>query len=316
MPGELPGTAIVLRGLQGTGKGVFIDHFGKLFGYHYMTVYRMEQITGRFNGHLKNVLLIHANEAIWGGDKVGEGVLKGLITDPVTPIEYKGKEIINVNNYKRLIVATNEDWAVPMGMDDRRFLVMEVSSERKEDKEYFGTIVEQMEDGGLAALMHDLMAVDLTGFDLRTAPFSRHNFDVKLRGAKPHQQWWYERLCEADDFWEPDPAKSLLHRSYMDWCKEQKRRAESAGTFGKSFRKMFPGVHVGESRKNKVIHTDSHDGPCYKRVRCYELPPPEECRRCFEAMAKAGPEIWPIALREDKKGKKKKKAVIKGNTPF
>ena len=295
-PGELPGTGVVMRGLQGTGKGIFVEHFGKLFGHHYITVYRLDQITGRFNGHLKNVLLIHANEAIWGGDKVGEGVLKGIITDPVTPIEYKGKEIINVPNFKRLIVATNETWAVPMGMDDRRFLVLEVGARRKEDKAYFGAIVRQMEEGGLEALMYDLVHEDLTDFDSRTAPFSRYNFDVKLRGAKPHQQWWYERLCEDAEDWEPNPTKQEIYRSYMDWCKEQGRRPEPPGSFGKSFLTLFPNRHVGEVRQLKTINEPSMVSATKKRVRCYDLPSLAESRKCYETMSKSGPEIWPVEL--------------------
>lgn len=296
LPGELPGTGLVMRGLQGTGKGIFVDHFGKLFGHHYITVYRLDQITGRFNGHLKNVLLIHANEAIWGGDKVGEGVLKGIITDHVTPIEYKGKEIINVPNYKRLIVATNETWAVPMGMDDRRFLVLEVGARRKEDKAYFGAIVRQMNEGGLEALMHDLLNEDLTDFDPRTAPFSRYNFDVKLRGAKPHQQWWYERLCEDAEDWDPNPTKQEIYRSYMDWCKEQGRRPEPPSSFGKSFLTLFPDRHVGEVRQWKTINEPSMVSATKKRVRCYDLPSLAESRKCYETMSKSGPEIWPVEL--------------------
>jgi len=69
-PQVLPETAIILRGGQGVGKDMFARHFGNLFGQHYLLVFSMDQVAGRFNGHLANVLLLHANEAFWTGKKI------------------------------------------------------------------------------------------------------------------------------------------------------------------------------------------------------------------------------------------------------
>ena len=58
----------------------------------------MNQVVGRFNSHMKEALLVFANEAVWGGDKVAEGTLKAMITDRETAIEFKGKDIVWVQN--------------------------------------------------------------------------------------------------------------------------------------------------------------------------------------------------------------------------
>lgn len=296
-PEQLPGTALVLRGLQGTGKGIFVDNFGALFGEHYLTIYRLDQVTGRFNSHLKNVLLLHANEATCRNDKVGEGVLKGLITDPFVPIEHKGKDIINLRNYKRIIVATNEDWAVPMGVDDRRYLVLDVDPAQKENKKYFQAIVNQMTNGGLAALMSDLLAEDLTDFDVRTVPFSASNFDQKLRSADPITQWWFNALMDGDTLlgrsslcpggWNCEPSHSELFQAYSAWCQEGRLPTLSKPLFGRTFRKLLPGAHVGERRR---IAGGSESGI---RMRFYLLPSLEVCRGAFQRYTKTGPEIWP-----------------------
>lgn len=304
---ELPGVAIVIRGKQGTGKSVFVDQLGGLFGQHFLMLTRMEQLTGRFNGHLKDSLLICANEAVWGGDKQGEGTLKALITDPVTPIELKGKDIINVRNYKRLIVTTNERWAVPMGMDDRRFLVLEASDEYKEDKRYFRALTQQMTDGGREALLYDLMHENLDGFDVRTAPRSDHSFDIKLRGADPIVRWWFERLHEGatitnleprqnDDQWNVTPSKTMLYKDFLTFCDTHKGWKLDKPIFGKEFRKMLPGATVSETRRYMPQNEleEALDGPQNRgRAHCYKLPTLAECRSAFEAFAKAGPEIWP-----------------------
>ena len=84
-------TALVLRGLQGTGKNRFVECFGRLFGPYFLTVTSLEHITGKFNSHLKYAYLVHANEAVWGGSQKEIGALKAFITDPTIVIEGKGK---------------------------------------------------------------------------------------------------------------------------------------------------------------------------------------------------------------------------------
>jgi hypothetical protein len=80
-PAERPEVAIGLRGGQGTGKNTFVETFGSLVAPHFGTVNQMDQVVGRFNAHLMNRLVIHANEALWGGNKTEAGKLKAMITD-------------------------------------------------------------------------------------------------------------------------------------------------------------------------------------------------------------------------------------------
>lgn len=298
-PAELPGVAIVIRGKQGTGKTIFVDILGSLFGPHYQSLTRMEQLTGRFSGHLANKLLVCVSEAVWGGDKVGEGALKALITDPATPVEMKHKDLITVRNYKRFLVTTNEAWSVPMGMDDRRFLILEAGNQHKEDKAYFRALAEQMANGGREALLWDLQHEDLTDFEVRTKPRSTHGFDIKLRSADPIDRWWYERLYkgttvsgleynEEDYDWNREPFKDSLHASFVIYCETHKLRPLTASAFGKELRKMLPGQVVGEMRPKN----SGWAGAAIGRPRQYVLPPLDECRRAFEEYAKEGEQIW------------------------
>ena len=62
-PWERPEVAIVLRGGQGVGKNTFVDTLGALVARHFCEVSCVDQLTGRFNAHMRNAILIHANEA-------------------------------------------------------------------------------------------------------------------------------------------------------------------------------------------------------------------------------------------------------------
>lgn len=298
-PWELPGVALVIRGRQGTGKTIFVDLIGELVRQHYLVLTNMEQLTGRFSWHLKDQLLVNANEAVWGGNRSGEGALKSMVTDKQTPVEGKFKDLINVANCKRIVVTSNKPWTVPMEADDRRFLVLEASDERKEDKAYFGALLRQMhKKGGLAALLYDLLWEDLTGFDVRTKPTSPHAIDIKLRSAEPVVQWWHGCLVVGtlgtgfvglpENAWEETPTRAALHGSFQRFCEEQRLRTLTREIFGRDLRKMLPHGSLRETRPN----TGGADGEGSHRPHRYVLPSLEECREAFEAFFCCGTEVW------------------------
>jgi hypothetical protein len=125
-PRERLGTAIVLRGLRGTGKSKVGEVLGSLFEENYIPVDDARYVTGQFNVHMMRCLLLQADEAVWAGDKAAEGRLKGLITSETQMIEPKKVDPTRHKNYLRVIMTSNEDWVVPAGMDERRFCVLDV----------------------------------------------------------------------------------------------------------------------------------------------------------------------------------------------
>ena len=95
-PNEPIGVAVALRGAQGAGKGVVARTLGKIFGKHFAHIANGEQLTGRFNASLATSCLVFLDEALWAGDKKGEGVLKALITEPRLQLEAKFRDPIMV----------------------------------------------------------------------------------------------------------------------------------------------------------------------------------------------------------------------------
>jgi hypothetical protein len=159
--------ALVLRGGQGTGKSTFGRAMARLFGQHGMQVAAPAQFAGRFNAHLRDVCLLFADEAVQPDDRVARGILKALLTEPALPIEGKGRDIVQVPNYTKIIMASNEAWVVPTDIDDRRFAVFEVSDARRKDRLYFDRLNKELDGGGPAAMLHDLLALPLDGWHPR-----------------------------------------------------------------------------------------------------------------------------------------------------
>lgn len=158
-PDEKPGSALVLKGhLKGTGKTILNIMMKGIHGVHASSVSKSEQLVGRFNGHLLRNVVLGVEEAFWAGDKAATGALKNLITERRLAIELKGIDVFDADNFTRLIFTSNEDWAVPVGVDERRFMVLEVQNKSAKDPRYFDPIFKQMlEQGGLEAMLYELM---------------------------------------------------------------------------------------------------------------------------------------------------------------
>ncbi len=166
-PGEV---AVVLRGKRGTGKGFLAKVFGGLFGRHYLPVTDSRHVTGNFNAHLRDCVVLFGDEALYAGDKKHESTLKSLITEETIAIERKGFDTEAARNCLHIIMASNEAWVVPAGEFERRFFVLDVGSERMQDTAYFGELNRAMEAGGRENLLHFLMHYDISEFNVRAVP--------------------------------------------------------------------------------------------------------------------------------------------------
>lgn len=222
--GDKPGTSIVLKGKRGTGKGCFVSAFGKIFGNHFLPITNPSQLTGRFNQHLKDAIIVFADECFYAGDKTAEGALKGMITEPEWLIEPKGKDSYTVKNYVRLIVASNEDWIVPAGPEERRFFVLEVSDSGMQKREYFDPLWREIENGGRAAFLYDLLKLDTSKVDLRQAPKTNALFDQIEQSMDPVGKFWFEKLrcgtiLEEDQEWKPYAITTKIYSEYINFCK-------------------------------------------------------------------------------------------------
>ncbi|WP_287240803.1 hypothetical protein [Mesorhizobium sp.] len=55
-------------------------------------------------------------------------------------------------------MTTNGEWAVPTSFDERRFFVLDVSDEVMQNISYFADLRAEFENGGPAAMLHDLLS--------------------------------------------------------------------------------------------------------------------------------------------------------------
>ena len=213
-PDELIGVALALRGSMGTGKGVFANGYGSLFGRHFMPLTQGSQLTGKFNAHMKDKCVVFADEAFWAGDKQAEGVLKALITEPSLIIEGKGENAFKIKNHLHFIFATNNDWVAPAGPQERRFFVLDVGEKHMQDHAYFTAIQKELDSGGREALLHYLQNYDISEINMRKFPQTAALMEQKLYSMTPVQKFVFQ-LLEAGVLgtgasgWSEIPTKDL-----------------------------------------------------------------------------------------------------------
>ena len=283
-PTKKSGTSLVLRGKQGTGKTIVGKIIGSLFGPHYFAVSDPRLITGRFNSHLIAGLLLHADEAFWAGDHAAEGKLKDLVTGGEHFIEFKGKEVIRVRNYLRLLVCGNPDWLVPAAMDERRSAVIDVGEGNMQDHSYFAAIEAETDSSGREALLYHLLNFDLKTVNLRKIPLTKALLDQKILSMTAEQKWWFDVLNSGEL---PGGCSEVSHCPVPVLFNHYIRHASrQGGVHRRSIETqlgMFMNKHVKGLRKlERQIYTFQGRGFIQKREGyIYAFPPLVECRKAF-----------------------------------
>ena len=203
-PGERAEVALVLKGAKGCGKGIFVRALARCFGEHGMQISNQEHLVGKFNGHLRSCLFLFADEAFWAGDKKGESVLKGLITEPVLTIEQKGIDAVQGVNRLKIAMAANADWVVPASAGERRYAVFGCADTyikgRCDDAErgaYFEALHHELAQGGLEAMLYDLLDYDLGDWHPRQVYETDALREQKEQSLPPLEEWLVEVLQEG-----------------------------------------------------------------------------------------------------------------------
>ena len=276
-------TAVVLRGLKGTGKGILGKWLLRLCGQHGLHVVNATHLTGRFTGHLRDAIFIFADEAFFAGDKQHESVLKGIITEGEILIEAKYRTPVMAPNMLHLLMASNATWVIPASHDERRYLMLDVAPDKKGDLNYFRELDQQMDQGGLAAMLHDLLRMDLGDFHPRAVPATTELTEQKLHSLDTLQRWWLTVLDRGfvwrsryghKDFlrWDEFVSTELLNNSYRQWCSDNRvNYPEHREALGSFMEKFYP--HRRPRGAHAIYEAESvdreHPEPVVKQDRPY-----------------------------------------------
>ena len=290
-PGEQAEVALVFIGERGSGRGTLGRALSRIFGQHALHLSSPEHLTGRFNAHLRQCSFLFADEAYAPRDKSAEGTLKRLITEPTITIEQKGRDPIEVPNLLHVMMASNNDWVVPAGAHERRFMVQKVSEAHRQDPAWFGPLYKQMREGGYAAMLFELLARKLDDWHPRNIVHTEALTGQQAESLSPLDAWWCE-LLQTGVVAGADPLKpgEVISNEYEEQIEEsdgyggtRKRTVKREGFFEQA-RAMSPKLKgVTDAALGRYLN----DNGCIRitirrpglRKRGWRLPDLGECRQ-------------------------------------
>ncbi len=218
-PEQKPTVAILMKSAEGTGKGTLFKLLKKMFGVNALQVNGSEQITGKFNGLLAGKLLMLGDEVDLTDKKIFNKA-KGLISEQTFNMELKGIDAQPVPNYARFIFAGNHSRILRAGIRERRFLVIEPSSCKIDDHDYFKRLNEFIDQGQAAQyFLEHLLHIDLSEFKPFKAPTTKGLIDEKLQNLPPVLAFLHDELSKEKPF--ANAARIYTSETisqYRHWC--------------------------------------------------------------------------------------------------
>jgi len=285
-PGQQPESALVFLGKRGSGRGTLGNFMCRIFGNHGLHISSSHHLVGRFNAHLRQCGFLFCDEAYAVADRSAESKLKALITEGTMQVEGKGKDTITAPNHLHVMMASNEDWVVPAGEIERRFVVQEVANDRSQDSAWFKPLYEQMEQaGGLEAMLFELLNRDLGDWHPRQIVRTAALAAQQAQSLSPFDAWWEGLLHDgylpagdsngrviSGDYQARKSEGYLTDNTKKTWFEKRKGLYEQARTSSPGLKKET------DAAFGRYLARQACESGWVRRRRGWQFPPLDQCR--------------------------------------
>ena len=193
---ELPEIALLFRSQEGVGKDLMIDFIKKIMGED--MVYRTEkldEIFDKFNGAIKNKILLQLNEVQGCDGFAKKENLKALISRKENNINEKNLKPYTLTNYMRVFIFSNNLSPISIPHDDRRYCVFK--SGKNKTRDYYNHLVKLLNDNdALESISNFFMTYDLNNFDIKERPETQAYKDMQSTNIHPLYSYLYEIISD------------------------------------------------------------------------------------------------------------------------
>ncbi|MBD1401665.1 hypothetical protein [Pelovirga terrestris] len=138
---------------------------------------------------------------------------------------------------------------------------------------YWNALHHEIESGGVEALVHDLLNLDLSAFNIRDKPVTAELMEQKLLSLGAFEGWWYQCLQEGRigcNGWPEFVATNGIIEGVIESADRKLFRKPNAHTIARDLLRLCPGA---ERTQKQAQH---------ERTRGYRLPSLEQARAEFE----------------------------------
>ena len=147
-----------------------------------------------------------------------------------------------------------------------------------------GLLAKELDEGGVEAMLYDLLQRDIRQFNHRQVPSTKGLIDQKLLSLEPHQEWYYGELQNGrftvfSDEWEFVLKKDRLHDDYVESLKKNGATRRSNETaLGMCLRRLCPEGYPRRVKTKRLVDNIPLEG------LYYQFPSLAVCRKHFEAL--------------------------------
>lgn len=230
--------SIILKGPQGSGKGVLYSKIGEILGSKYYQVLTgASKLGDKFNSVLENKILIFVDEVYYAKDKDINSKLKRLITEKEIEIERKGKESNTKDNYATVCFATNEEKSVQIENSDRRFVFIETSNGMRDMTKEEIEKIWNVDPRCIASFLYNR---DITEWNQYDSPKTEEYFEQKLLNLDAFDKTFFD-ICESGGFENYDISDDpwVMKDDLYNFYKYENKGNQSKVSFCLKYKKYF-----------------------------------------------------------------------------
>lgn len=217
-PGAKMATALVIHGPQGTGKNLFFEAYGKIFG-EYAAVIGQAQLESRYNDWASRKLFVIGDEVNASNElSHHKNALKSYVTAETIQVETKFQPVRTERNHANFVFLSNDNRPLALERDDRRHLV--VYCPPKRDDDLYTRVRDSLDVGAVEALYEFLMARDLGAFHAHTLPpMTKAKGELIEIGLRPAERFTKEWLSGDIDLPFHPCSRAQLYKAFFRWCR-------------------------------------------------------------------------------------------------
>lgn len=217
-PGAKMQTSLLVHGPEGTGKNTFFGVIRRIYG-RYGTQFSQTELESSFNGWASGKLFAIGNEVVSRAELYHiQGRLKSMITEPEWIINEKMLPARSEQNHCNFVFFSNRVDIAKLDQGDRRYCVIWTPPALTE--RFYSDVAREIDDGGVAALHHHLLHLDLTGFSPHSKPpKTKAKDDLVELGMDSTERFWRDWSQGDIDGLPCVPCQSGdLYDAYRHWC--------------------------------------------------------------------------------------------------
>lgn len=220
---------------QGTGKNWFYKCIGGIIGNRYIQNYNhIIDLNKNFNSELDGKLFCvldeicdddYKNKKIWA-------IAKSKITADTISINTKFKREYNVKNLLTIGITTNDENAIRLELNDRRYAMLEVSNIHQRDTTYFTKLLKLVKDNKDAIYSY---YYDMYDFNIKRLGDILPNTPWKIKQEKKsvNDIWIFLKQCIKHIELLPKKQCKDLYNLYNKWCLNSGKKCNMKNhTFG------------------------------------------------------------------------------------